>query len=253
MPVSTRLFACMFPVALAASCQFSTPAAAGSSARPSAPAVTAKPAVQTDPDRGWYFQGKGGPSFTALSGVSAPGGGRPTESDAANVVGAFGMAGGYDWSQRYRIPLRTELEFMNCTDMAYNASPALVGASGALASSVQNVTVMAKGYWYFPVGSTQWWPFVSGGIGVSHNTIKSEFTPAAGPMTKNTHSTDSLAWSAGVGASFKLGPQVMNDIELRYVDLGSADWGLAPERTLNVDSPGGLSATELVFSLRYMF
>ena len=53
---------------------------------------------------------------------------------------------------------------MNCTDMAYNASPALTGAPGALASSVQNVTVMAKGYWHFPVGSTQWWPFVSGGL-----------------------------------------------------------------------------------------
>ncbi|GAB3131231.1 hypothetical protein GCM10027256_37250 [Novispirillum itersonii subsp. nipponicum] len=249
MPTLSLRLLHILPVSLATCLAASSALAAGSGPQP----APAKPVVQTDSDRGWYFQGKGGPSFTALGGVAATGGGSPTESDAANVVGAFGMAAGYEWAHRYRIPLRTELEFMNRTDMAYNASPVLAGQPGALASSVQNVTVMAKGYWYFPVGSTMWWPFVSGGVGLSRNTVKSEFTPTGGTMVKNTHATDSLAWSAGVGASFKLGPQVMNDIELRYVDLGKADWGMPASRNLLSDGFGGFSATELVFSLRYMF
>lgn len=215
--------------------------------------ATASPPAPAQPSQGWYFEGKGGPSLTTLSGMEAVTGKSVTETDATNAVGAFGMGAGYEWAHRYHIPLRTELEFMNRTDMTYNASPAIASQAGALASSVQNVTIMAKGYWYFPVGSTQWWPFVSGGLGWSHNTVKSGFTSPDGRMTKNTHATDSLAWSAGVGATFKLGPQVMNDIELRYVDLGTVDWGMPESRDLRADSPGGFSATELVFSLRYMF
>lgn len=212
-------------------------------------------APHLNPDKGWYFSGKGGPSFASLSGVSASNGSQPGEDSAANVVGAFGMAGGYEWSYRYHIPLRTELEFMNRTEVTYDASPMLAGnpTSGALASTVQNVTTMARGYWHFPVGSKMWWPFVSGGLGWSHNTVKSQYTPSGGTMSKHTQSSDDLAWSVGAGATFQLGPDVMNDVEVRYVDLGKADWGLPGGRNLQADSPGHFNATEVIFSIRYMF
>lgn len=130
-----------------------------------------------NPDKGWYFSGKGGPSFATLNGVEAQSGAQAGEDNAANVVGAFGMAGGYEWTYRYHIPLRTELEFMNRTEVTYDASPLLTTpGSGALASTVQNVTTMLRGYWHFPVGSRHWWPFVSGGLGWSHNTVKSQYT-----------------------------------------------------------------------------
>ncbi|SIS67768.1 outer membrane protein [Insolitispirillum peregrinum] len=217
-------------------------------------AASPHPAPPPDPDHGWYVAGKGGPSLEMLSGASGHAGSAPlTETDATNAVGAFGMAGGYEWSYRYHIPLRTELEFMNRTEMTYDASPLQKGGSGALASTVQNVTTMAKAYWHFPVGSTRWWPFVSGGVGWAHNTVKSEYTASGQAASKNTHAEDSVAWTVGAGATFKLGPQVMNDIEIRYVDLGSVDWGLPADRNVSVSGPGGLSATELVFSLRYMF
>jgi opacity protein-like surface antigen len=112
---------------------------------------------------------------------------------------------------------------------------------------------MAKGSWHFPVQSTRWWPFVSAGGGWSRNTVKSSYTPPGQAAVKSQGVSDSLAWTAGVGATFWLGPQVMNDVELRYVDLGSVDWGMDPARNLSADSFGSLTATELVFSLRYMF
>jgi opacity protein-like surface antigen len=190
-----------------------------------------------------------------LSGVSPEQGGASATEDAANtMIGAFGMAGGYEFSYRYRLPLRVELEVMNRTEITDDSSPMMTSrATGALASTVQNVTTMAKGSWHFPVQSTRWWPFVSAGGGWSRNTVKSSYTPPGQAAVKSQGVSDSLAWTAGVGATFWLGPQVMNDVELRYVDLGSVDWGMDPARNLSADSFGSLTATELVFSLRYMF
>jgi len=72
------------------------------------------------------------------------------------------MAGGYEWMYRFNLPLRTEFEFMNRTEVTYNVSPLFTNApSGALASTAQNVTGMLKAYWHFPVDSALWWPFVS--------------------------------------------------------------------------------------------
>lgn len=217
-------------------------------------AADAPPKQQVDPSKGWYFSGKGGPSFASVGGVKGSSGASATEDSANNVVGAFGMAAGYEWMYSKHIPLRTELEFINRTELTYDASPLLQGGhSGALASTVQNITVMPRAYWHFPVGSDKWWPFVSGGLGWSHNTVKSQYTPTGGTMTKNTHSTDDLAWSVGAGATFKLGPDVMNDVELRYVDLGKVDWGLPAGQNVEASGLGKFSATEVVFSIRYMF
>lgn len=224
--------------------------------QPATASPSPAPAQRPNPDKGWYFSGKGGPSFANLNGVEAKqSGANAREDSATNAVGAFGMAGGYEWSYRYHIPLRTELEFMNRTELTYDASPVLdTPGSGALASTVQNITTMMRGYWHFPVGSRAWWPFVSAGVGWSHNTVKSQYTPSGGgAMTKHTDSSDDLAWSVGAGATFKLGPDVMNDVELRYVDLGKADWGLPAGQDVGVSGPGHFSATEVIFSIRYMF
>ena len=233
------------------------PAAARAGDPPAA--VAGDPPVKVvpwvNPDKGWYVSGKGGPAFSALRDVQASQAGATVqEGSATNLIGGFGMAAGYEWMYRYRVPLRTELEFMNRTEVTYDASPLLTNrASGALASTAQNVTAMAIAYWHFPVDSDKWWPFVSAGVGLAHNTIKSQYTPSGGTMTKYTTTSNDLAWSAGIGASFKLGPQMMNDVELRYVDLGAPDWGLPASQNISTSSPGGFSSVDLVFTLRYMF
>lgn len=218
------------------------------------PALAGASETPVSDHSGWYFSGKGGPAFSALRGVEATGGGTVNDSNAINVIGGFGMAAGYQWMYEHRLPLRTEVEFMNRTEVTYDASPLLQGgSSGALASTVQNVTAMFNGYWHFPVHSDKWWPYVSAGLGWSHNTVKSQYTPTGGSMTKYTSTSNNLAWSVGVGASLKLGRNMMNDIELRYVDLGSADWGLPASQNVKTSGIGGFSSVDLVFSLRYMF
>lgn len=200
---------------------------------------------------GWYVAGKGGPSWSGLRGISSTAGKSVDDDQASNVIGSFGMAGGYQWMYRFGIPLRTEFEFMNRTEVIYDASPLLRGvSSGALASSVQNITAMGKMYWHIPVNSRRWWPFLSAGIGISRNVAKSQYTPSGGTPVKITHATTDLAWSAGLGASFKLGPNVINDVELRWVDLGRASWQLPGDANIEDDS---FAAAELSFAIRIMF
>lgn len=214
----------------------------------------ALPAAAQDSTSGWYVSGKGGPSFAALTGISSTSGAVVDHDHASNVIGSFGMAAGYEWMYRYDIPLRTEFEFMNRTEVTYDRTPFLQNApSGALASTAQNVTAMMKLYWHFPVDSDKWWPFVSTGIGWSRNTLKSQYTPTGGSPLGITHSTSDLAYSFGIGATFKLGPRVMNDLELRWVNLGKADWGLPAGVNLQDSGVNGFTATEISFSIRYMF
>lgn len=221
---------------------------------PSALASDQAPIKITDPLWGWYVAGKGGPSYSTVGNIHSTGNGTINDGNAKNMIGSFGMSAGYEWMYRYRIPLRTEFEFMNRTEVTYNASPVLLGtSSGALASTLQNVTGMAKAYWYFPVNSPNWWPFISGGVGWSHNTIKSQYSVSNVNAVNNTHTIDDVAWSGGVGATFKLGPKVMNDVEIRYVDLGKANWGMPAGRNIATNGLGGFAATEVNFAIRVMF
>ena len=164
------------------------------------------------------------------------------------------MAAGYEWMYRYDLPIRTEFEFMNRTEVTYDASPVFLSTpSGALASTAQNITGMAKFYWHFPVDSDRWWPFLSAGIGWSRNTVKSQYTPTGGAPVRVKRATNDLAWTAGIGMTFKLGPRVMNDLEIRWVDLGKANWDVPAGAGLRTSGVNGFTAAEISFSLRYMF
>jgi opacity protein-like surface antigen len=218
--------------------------------------VLARPgaAGAADSHPGWYVAGKGGPSYSAIAGIKGSDGGTVGDTSANNLNGAFGMAAGYEFMHRHGIPLRAELEFMNRTEVTYDASPLLTSpASGALASTAQNITTMAKVFWHFPVDSTNWWPFASAGIGWSRNTVKSQYTPTGVSATRITQATNALAWSLGIGASMKLGPQVMNDIELRWVGLGKLDWGLPSGVGIEATGVDAFTAVELNFAIRFVF
>ena len=202
---------------------------------------------------GFYLAGKGGPTYALASDVSgrSDGGNAIEDDSASNLIGAFGLAGGYAWVSQ-GLPLRTELEFMNRTEVSYNSSPVYSGGGPAdsIGSDIQNVTLMAKGFWHFDAGSPRWSPFVSAGLGVSRNAVTGRFTPAGGAPVDVDETKLDLAWSVGTGASFYLGNRVVNDVELRYVSLGASDWSLPAPFTLESDA---LHAVELSFAIRMNF
>jgi hypothetical protein len=61
---------------------------------------------------------------------------------------------------------------------------------------------------------------------------------------------DDLAWSTCIGATFKLGPQEINDVDLPYVDLYAPKWGLPGGQSIGSSS---FTATELSFAIRAIF
>ena len=140
---------------------------------------------------------------------------------------------------------------MNRTEITYDASPVFKPGAPAssLASTVQDVSFMAKGYRHFQTDDPQWSPFVSAGLGVARNTVKGLYTPASGSVQKLDNSSYSPAWSIGTGISFFLGNNVVNDVEIRYVDLGEADWGMS---TPNIHA-GHVGAAEISFAIRVNF
>lgn len=204
---------------------------------------------------GFYLSGKGGPSFLNVSGIhSTTGAGGVTDDSDSNLVGGFGMAGGYTWLQQ-GLPLRTELEFMNRTEVTTNSTPLFTsGATNfGLASTVQNVSLMLKGYWYVPMGDgAKWSPYFTIGGGIARNAVKGDLTPiaAGGVPTHFSKSRLDPAWTFGAGISFYLGNNVVNDVEIHYVDLGGADWGIPGTANLSANAVRG---AELIFSLRYNF
>lgn len=223
----------------------------------SAVAVSAAaPAMAGDAQQpsGFYFAGKGGPSLVETGTVKSSTGAGLVDDSGRNMIGAFGMAGGYTWLHE-GLPLRTELELMNRTEVTFDGAPLLTGGGTnyALSSTVQNVSLMLKGYWYFRSGNPEVWsPFISGGIGLSRNAVKGDLTTIGSGAVQHIDKTSyAPAWSIGTGASFYLGNHVVNDIELRYVDLGKADWGVtggAPDL-----STQNVRGAELIFALRYNF
>ena len=204
---------------------------------------------------GFYLSGKGGPSFLNVSGIhSTTGAGTVNDDSDSNLVGAFGMAGGYTWLQQ-GLPLRTELEFMNRTEVTTDSTPLFTsGATNfALASTVQDVSLMLKAYWYVPMGDgAKWSPYFTFGGGIARNAVKGDLTPIAtgGAPTHFSKSRLDPAWTIGAGISFYLGNNVVNDVEIHYVDLGSADWGIPGAANISANA---LRGAEIIFALRYNF
>jgi opacity protein-like surface antigen len=241
--VAGGLFAC--DLGFPAQAQTSPPAGYSAPAQP--------PAGNGNQRSGFYFAGKGGPSFLDTGSISTSTGAALREDSGSNLVGAFGMAGGYTWTAQ-GLPLRTELELMNRTEVTFDSSPLLRGAGTnyALASTVQDISLMLRGYWHFKLGDPKIWsPFLSAGAGVARNTVKGDLTTTgSGAVQHLDKTTYAPAWSLGTGASFYLGNNVVNDIELRYVDLGKAQWGITGAPDLETRS---LRGAELIFALRYNF
>lgn len=220
-------------------------------ALPLAPAHAGDDGITAPSGSGFYLAGRGGPVLGYMRNLKSDSGNSLNKTNAYNMIGGFGMAAGYAWAKE-GLPIRTELEFMNRTEINYDKSPLFSGSSpnDAVGSTVQNVTALAKVYYHFNVGDPKWSPFLSGGFGLSRTKVKGQYSPASGSPYNLSKVTYGLAWTAGAGVSFFLAKHLVNDIELSYVDLGKVDYGLPSSVNLHSNSLGAL---QLTFDLRFNF
>ncbi len=169
--------------------------------------------------------------------LSAPGWSGNT--DSTRGIAGFSLAGGYDFSVMYNLPLRAELEY------GYNSrvSKGVAGATGR--SRIQ--TLMLNGYWDITnIGAFT--PYLGAGFGLASLHTKGSLD--IGGAHYSTSDTDyAFATQIGLGCSYFFTPNISADLGYRYLFTGDGETG-TNGYTLKADS---LSMHQFFVGLRLSF
>jgi len=176
-----------------------------------------------------------------------------TEDSTDFLVFAPSLAVGYNL-HRWGIPIRAEIEYAARGKVEYDARPALSGATGVnIQSTVKNDTVMANLYLDFSRPGKKWQPYIGLGLGVSFNDTNADVTDN-GSLIRVSKKLTEFAYSGMAGVAYPLGQNWWFDTRLRYVNLGSLQFG--PQQVtgggLQLDAET-LDSIELGIGLRWHF
>ncbi len=157
--------------------------------------------------------------------------GSTSDSDNDDVFGGA-LAVGYDFSKRFDVPLRAELEY-SILSQAKSGVTEEVKMSGpnALLSLDQELdiqTLFANVYYDINTG-TRITPYVGAGIGMAFIDAQSDLsvTPTWGSgasldVDSGTKSNTNFAWNVGAGAGVALTDNLSVDLGYRFAYLGEA-------------------------------
>lgn len=206
----------------------------------------------------FYISGKlGVSSMTAshIANTSRIGAGQTaatlTKGDSHDTVLPFGVAIGYSWST-HGIPLRTEFEYLDRGNFAYNTSPLFTNSGTAIgfSSRIVSQTLFANTYYDFQ-NRTPFIPFIGGGVGAAINKSTTNLTViGSGVFDKFTEVTTKFAWNVGAGVTFNLTEIMLVEFSYRYTNLGGAVWGNLSAVQLTTNN---FHANEFLLSARYQF
>ncbi|MEM7653699.1 MAG: outer membrane beta-barrel protein [Pseudomonadota bacterium] len=176
-----------------------------------------------------------------------------TEDSTDFLVFAPSLAVGYNL-HRWGIPIRAEIEYAARGKVEYDAQPVLSGATGVdVQSTVKNDTVMANLYLDFSRPGKKWQPYIGLGLGVSFNDTNADVTDN-GSLIRVSKKLTEFAYSGMAGVAYPLGQNWWFDTRLRYVNLGSLQFG--PQQVtgggLQLDAET-LDSIELGIGLRWHF
>lgn len=140
--------------------------------------------------------------------------GNDSKDSTRDIVG-FSIAGGYDLSVLYGLPLRAELEY------GYNSHVDKNIGFGEAKSRLQ--TLMVNGYWDI-TNFMDFTPYVGAGVGLVFANTRSNAD------YKNIHygtsDTDvKLAGQVGFGCSYFFTPYISADLGYRYLFTGDSETG----------------------------
>lgn len=135
----------------------------------------------------------------------------------------FGGAIGYNWAAAFKIPIRSELEYMYRGNMLkYDADNATSGgATATFSSKVTSIQTLMANFFYDINTGTAFTPYVGAGVGLAwiETKFSSNFAGWAGD-TKKTASN--LAWNVGAGLGYSITDNFILDLGYRYVSFGDA-------------------------------
>lgn len=136
-------------------------------------------------------------------------------SDSTRGIAGFSIAGGYDFSVLYGMPLRAELEY------GYNSRVDKSVSYGDAESRLQ--TLMVNGYWDI-TNIMDFTPYVGAGVGLVFANTRGN----ADFMGQHYGTSDTdvkFAGQVGVGCSYFFTPNISADLGYRYLFTGDGETG----------------------------
>lgn len=158
------------------------------------------------------------------------------------------IAVGYIWEEDFR----GDLEYLVNKTFNYNANPIATNSSfGNFSAQIKNNTLLANVYYDFLIDRFR--PYVTGGIGVSENTVSTSLSPVPPPPNtgSSTKRVAGFAWQLGVGFRVSMFSRWFVDASYRYIRLASG-LGLQPgDATFRLN--GSYSLNAFSFGIIYLF
>ena len=136
-------------------------------------------------------------------------------SDSTRGIAGFSIAGGYDFSVLYGMPLRAELEY------GYNSRVDKSVSFGDAESRLQ--TLMVNGYWDI-TNIMDFTPYIGAGVGLVFANTRGN----ADFMGQHYGTSDTdvkFAGQVGVGCSYFFTPNISADLGYRYLFTGDGESG----------------------------
>ena len=165
-------------------------------------------------DTGFYVAPKFVAGFQSTDWkVSTPRG--SGSNDSTRGIAGFSIAGGYDISVLYALPLRAELEY------GYNSRVDKSVTFGEAESRLQ--TLMVNGYWDI-TNIMDFTPYVGAGVGLVFANTRGH-ADFAGQHYGASDTDVKFAGQVGVGCSYFFTPNLSADLGYRYLFSGDSETG----------------------------
>lgn len=225
-------------------------------------------------NNGFYVSGKMGTSIVKMSdqkwNVYNPDSvDNEYYSFGSKTKGVFGggLAVGYDFNDKFNLPIRTELDFMMrgkvSTDNNLSRDSGPWGHdSDDTKNEVTLNTFMLNGYYDFR-NQSAFTPYLSVGIGFANLKYKSGYSysewDANGNLIDNSENSfsksktsNNFAWSVGLGVQYAINSNLSMDLSYRYLDAGKStisdyDDGQKQESKIKA------SSNDIMFGVMYRF
>ena len=172
---------------------------------------------------------------------------RASGSESSGAFGG-GLAAGYDFSRRFDVPVRAELEY----SMFSNTEVKNDTGGATLKQEFAVKTLLVNAYYDFKLHSA-FTPYV--GLGLGMGTIDTKWSGSGYGAGGSTESTvNNFVWALGGGVGYAVNETLTLDAGCRWVGLGAVETNTYSGADLvGAGKTGSLNQLEFKFGLRLTF
>jgi len=162
--------------------------------------------------------------FTQLQGMKSDNGGsfiaKGNKSD--NAFGGA-LAIGYDFQQKFSVPVRTELEYAAFSQVTGKTVQQYSSTSyDRFTQKLRIQTLFVNAYYDFR-NATAFTPYANAGLGLAFIGDKGRWEwDWGGPATAGTKTSTNFAWNIGAGVAYAITDTISLDLGYRFAGLGEA-------------------------------